>query len=580
MAQTLTGPLQLLPNELISSIALLLPLTDVLSLKRATYYLLPVLHRRINPSAYLESVGPFTRSGDLLEAMAAHGAVLSGSRALDYFIPGSATDASDWDFYVPPVLSSVLAVKHALERSSVTFESSLERAVRKLKDEASITLNRKQILSIAYEASFVPRLWSPEQRAVIDAIHNTYPELREITPHIRTDGSIRWMDNLHPIAIRSCGSVSTLQPHEAQSHDYPGHVAARVLWGTAHKNGKTASVHLAQKKAAYRWRVPEAIREKAEAAVHKYADRGFEFETLSNDTRWTIRSAQDADSCFVALGADKQYSPSLSQIKELSWYHKNQSIRLSLQPRTIDAQHELLSFGVGICLRCRVKLLTSSHGAPPLRASSIPLWTLSNYYGTIASGQSDDFEAVDPTHFGDDIKVIYSRHLGEWSYTTSLLFDICHELNKVSEEMRSQQAPESHLRAVEMTARRLFNVAGTTSKLGRWTTGLISTGKLQLGEKSPHQQALNECVEKRGEKRARETPEPTLDPDYDWLLDDCSSDCNDSCDDSCQEGTEKRPLKKMRADLEDCSEVDVSQIGEGSGGQESPEMGTRLSGIL
>ncbi|KAM5361093.1 hypothetical protein ACJZ2D_013304 [Fusarium nematophilum] len=394
MLPTPTGLFVLLPNELILYLAALLPITDVLSLKLAAHGLLLVLERRIEPSEYIQSTGPFTNSRELLEAMAMHGAVLSGSRALEYFVPGSATDESDWDFYVPPVLSSVTAVKSALERSGVTFESSLARAERELREESSTTLNRNQIISIAYEASFNARAWSPEERIIIDTVRSTYPYLRDMTPHVRMDGSVRWMEGLNPMTIRDCGSVSLLKTWRARRGLYPDSIAAKVLSGKARKNNKTVHVQLvigtidprkisfaepllqtvfqsifsfygshvqciltkhaalhmyyslAVKKNAYRWHVPVAIQRKAEAAVQKYVSRGFEFKAAAEDDRWIFRSAQDDDSCFIELDTGDGYSPSLSQIKGLRWHHTREAIRPSLQSETMDARHELLNFGI------------------------------------------------------------------------------------------------------------------------------------------------------------------------------------------------------------------------------------------
>ncbi|KAH6883934.1 hypothetical protein B0T10DRAFT_410828, partial [Thelonectria olida] len=318
----------------------------------------------------------------------------SGSRALEYFVPGSTTDESDWDFYVPPVLSSVIAVKNALERSGVTFESSLSKAARQLREKSCAALNRNQIISIAYEAFFNTRSWSREERIVIDAVQNTYPDMRDIIAHIRVDGSVRWMDSLVPITIQCCGSVSFPEPQQTRNHSYPDGITAKVLNGTARKNNRTVSVQLvigtidprrisvadplfqtvfrsvfsfygshvqciltkhaalhmyyrlALKKMAYRWHVPDAIQEKAEAAVQKYISRGFEFKAAAEDDQWLLRSAQDNDSCFIELETDDCYSPSLSQIKGLRWRHTREIIRPSLQPTTVDARHELLYFGV------------------------------------------------------------------------------------------------------------------------------------------------------------------------------------------------------------------------------------------
>ncbi|RSL96365.1 hypothetical protein CDV31_013505 [Fusarium ambrosium] len=395
MIVTPTGLFELLPNEIILHLVGLLPIADVVSLKRATHDLLPVLAERIDPSRYLQSTGPFADSPELLEVMARHGAVLSGSRALEYFVPGSSTNDSDWDFYVPPILPSIIAVKNALEKSGVRFESSLESAARQLRQKSEVILNQNQIVSIAYEAFFNKSSWSVEQRIVINSIRYMYPALRDMTMHVRENGSVGWMEDLVPIFIREGGRVTLLQPHEEITHGYPENVASKVLSGTAHRNGSPVSVQLvigtidrrmisitdglsqtvfgsilsfygshvqcmlskhfalhlyyrlASGKRAFRWHVPEAVHQRAENAVEKYVTRGFRFITASdNREEWTFRSAQDNDSFLVEFDTREHYVPTLSQILDLRWCHMGERIHMSSQPRTMDSRHELLRFGI------------------------------------------------------------------------------------------------------------------------------------------------------------------------------------------------------------------------------------------
>ncbi|KAM9876022.1 Kelch repeat-containing protein-like protein 3 [Verticillium dahliae] len=393
-APTPTGLFELLPNELITLLASLLPVTDVISLKRATHDLLPVLDQRIDPAEYLQRVGPFTGSDELLETMATHGAVLSGSRALEYFVPGSATDASDWDFYVPPVLSSVVAVKNALERSGVTSESSLARAARKLRDESFVTLSRNQVISTAYEAYLETCQWPPGPRCIVAAVHKVYPELQDMAPLIRADGSVRWLETVVPIRIDDGGSTSFPMPEQQRFHSYPNNIATKVLCGSACKNNKTVSVQLvigfmdprgimisepllqtvfrsifsfygshvqcfltkhaafhmhyklALEKTAYQWQVPESIREKAEAAVQKYSSRGFEFKTALEGDTWEMRTAKDSKSCLLVFDTNSAYQPPISLIRDLRWHHSGQHIRPYLRANTISARREMLRFGM------------------------------------------------------------------------------------------------------------------------------------------------------------------------------------------------------------------------------------------
>lgn len=97
MASALLGFFKRLPAEVILAFLELLLMKDVLSLKDATYNVMSVFRKRIDPSEYLQANGPFTNASGLLEAMSTHGAVLSGSRALEWFVPGSIGETPDWD---------------------------------------------------------------------------------------------------------------------------------------------------------------------------------------------------------------------------------------------------------------------------------------------------------------------------------------------------------------------------------------------------------------------------------------------------------------------------------------------------
>ncbi|KAH7308915.1 hypothetical protein B0I35DRAFT_453527 [Stachybotrys elegans] len=350
---TIKGLFKLLPNELILQIAGLLPITDVLSLKSATYNSMQILVWRIQPSEYLKTTGPFINVDDLMDVMAKHGAAVSGSRALAYFLPGSAVNTSDWDIYVPPIPTSVMAVKDALEHSGVTFESCLQRAARQLQG-GSVFLTAKQMISIAHEANHLKRAWLPQEQTVVDAVRIRYPALRNIGRYTRSNGSIGWMGDISPIAIDANGLVSTMPRYE---EGYPSTMAARVLYGSARKGGRTVPVQLihiafhmyytlAAQKTAYTWRVPQVLKGKAEAAIQKYKQRGFQFTTAPRGTDWNLRSAQDRYSCLIELEAGGQCYPTQSQIRNLRWQHNGGSIQLIPQSTTVEARAELLKFGI------------------------------------------------------------------------------------------------------------------------------------------------------------------------------------------------------------------------------------------
>ncbi|KFA60163.1 hypothetical protein S40285_09706, partial [Stachybotrys chlorohalonatus IBT 40285] len=250
---TKEGLFEELPNELILQIAGLLPITDVLPLKSATYNSIQILEWRIQPSEYLKSTGPFINADDLMDVMAKHGAAVSGSRTLAYFLPGSAVNTSDWDIYVPPIPTSVMAVKNDLDHSGVTFESCLQRAARQLQ-KGSVFLTANQMISIVHKANHLKRAWLPQEQAVVDAIRRRYPALRNIGQSIFSF----YASHVQCILTK--------------------HVAFHMYYTLAAQN------------TAYTWRVPQVLKGKAEAAIQKYKQRGFQFTTAPNGADWNLRS--------------------------------------------------------------------------------------------------------------------------------------------------------------------------------------------------------------------------------------------------------------------------------------------------
>ncbi|KAK3938278.1 hypothetical protein QBC46DRAFT_227114, partial [Diplogelasinospora grovesii] len=95
---------------------------------------------RLDPVVYLSSA--FSYCISLIAAMADYGCVLSGSRALNFFVPGSVDETSDWDFYVNGYTSCVVGMMNALEVSGVKWADMLGDRVRELlnAEESSISI--------------------------------------------------------------------------------------------------------------------------------------------------------------------------------------------------------------------------------------------------------------------------------------------------------------------------------------------------------------------------------------------------------------------------------------------------------
>ena len=115
------GRLSNVCNEVVQVIIAYLPLQDAINLREACYDGVRLPLERIDTCTYLQKSGPFANAEQLLCAMSQHHCILSGSRALEFFVPGSCLSDSDWDFYMPYHLPSVLAVKTAFEQAGVSF---------------------------------------------------------------------------------------------------------------------------------------------------------------------------------------------------------------------------------------------------------------------------------------------------------------------------------------------------------------------------------------------------------------------------------------------------------------------------
>lgn len=76
------------------------------------------------------------------------GCIISGSRALDFFVPGSATVDSDWDFYIPGYKESVADMVHALSASGVTWNSEGDAISTTLSQNKTVRVKRTVLESL------------------------------------------------------------------------------------------------------------------------------------------------------------------------------------------------------------------------------------------------------------------------------------------------------------------------------------------------------------------------------------------------------------------------------------------------
>lgn len=85
----------------------------------------------------------------LMSAMFDTGCVLTGSRALEFFLPGAAGPDSAWDFYVPGYKESVADMIDALARCGVIWHLEGDSIVRELAEKGCVTVSQKTLQAMA-----------------------------------------------------------------------------------------------------------------------------------------------------------------------------------------------------------------------------------------------------------------------------------------------------------------------------------------------------------------------------------------------------------------------------------------------
>lgn len=126
-----------------------LSVTDALSLRNHFAHskiLLDCLSQRVDPVLYFQQT--FDYPVTLMAAMFDSGCILSGSRALEYFIPGSVGPESDWDFYVPAYKESVADMVNALQICGVSWNTGASNIASELFSHGKATITRVMLESL------------------------------------------------------------------------------------------------------------------------------------------------------------------------------------------------------------------------------------------------------------------------------------------------------------------------------------------------------------------------------------------------------------------------------------------------
>ncbi|KAG9526272.1 hypothetical protein KCV07_g860, partial [Aureobasidium melanogenum] len=116
-----------MPTEIRDEILSLLPLQDARNVSRSissgafdgSY------NHRSSIASYLATT--FGNGEHLLDVMSRHCVYISGSRALEFFVPGTIDVHSDWDFYVPRNEATISSFMLELDKMGVEWTGSLDK---------------------------------------------------------------------------------------------------------------------------------------------------------------------------------------------------------------------------------------------------------------------------------------------------------------------------------------------------------------------------------------------------------------------------------------------------------------------
>jgi hypothetical protein len=130
---------------------------------------------RISMNLYLGE--HFSNSQGLLKCMLMNDILLSGSRALDYFVPGSTDKDSDWDFYADGEVNNTYRFMEFMKTIGVTWLTAIEWFNEKLEnDEHQSGITIKQIRMLWKMANMTDC-----SKIISESIAKLYTTVREDT---------------------------------------------------------------------------------------------------------------------------------------------------------------------------------------------------------------------------------------------------------------------------------------------------------------------------------------------------------------------------------------------------------------
>ncbi|KAF4957165.1 hypothetical protein FSARC_11374 [Fusarium sarcochroum] len=314
---------------------------------------------RISTARYLSRA--FKYPITLLAAMFDTGCVISGSRALDYFIPGSTTVESDWDFYVPGYKESVADMIRALSASGVAWDLEGNGIASALSRDGSVTIRRVVLESLC---SWILGLEQAEASDLMgETLYGVLSAFKKIEGH---EWAATYLANQH-----TDGRIS-LEPGEADEprtsehavlyQDSAGHPFSMIRGAVQTKEGLHS-------KNPIRWEssFSSGSRIPVERAIQKYRERGYEFHR-ADAMEPTIRRLDDSEAFFVDFG--DIYRPFLrrSNLDLLDkWIIDRRKNLNGIHWVEFDRNIFDMSSSMDMCLRSQESYATATYSLPLVR---------------------------------------------------------------------------------------------------------------------------------------------------------------------------------------------------------------------
>lgn len=162
---------------------------------------------RMNPLAYFSTT--FKHPATLMSAMFDSGCLLSGLRALEFFIPGSAQPDANWDFYVSGYKESVADMVNALSICGVTWNLYGQDILDDLRKKGSAVVSRRRMMAL--------NTWAQEKTTYLlgEQLHSI---LRQFNMKFNTNELI---SNSFTIELQPDGRIDIIPGGETHFQDLP-----------------------------------------------------------------------------------------------------------------------------------------------------------------------------------------------------------------------------------------------------------------------------------------------------------------------------------------------------------------------